>query len=527
MIHDARTLRPGGRIQADLCVIGSGPGGAAAATMAAEAGLKVVVLEPGGLVTPAQSTQREDEMLPRLLWQSGARMSADHGVRIHQGKGVGGSSLHNLNLCKRIDPAVLREWQATRGLTGLGLAEWDALYTEVEALLSVSAVPESAWNRHNKLLQAGCEALGWRGGGLRHNRTGCLGSGFCELGCAFDAKNNALKVLIPRLVKAGGTVLTHVQAVRLEHDGGHVRRVHAVIVDGASPGASDKRAGGASPRPEGRQPGGVPIGHLQIDAPRVCVSASATGTPAVLLRSGIPDPGGETGRRLRLHPAVVVAGDFEAPVRAWEGVPQTYECTEHLDFAPGSDKRLWIVPAFGHPMGVATMLPGHGEAHAALMGRFEHMAVLVAMLHDRTEGEVNPSGELDVRIDYEPIPEDRAELSRGIVECARVLFAAGAKRVIVPSWDVAIVDRAADIARLGDIPVDRAHMALSAVHPMGSVPMGDDPRVAAVDAFGKHHHMGGLYVADGSLFPTSIGGPPQLSIYAMGLHVGRAIVRAG
>jgi len=56
--------------------------------------------------------------------------------------------------------------------------------------------------------------------------------------------------------------------------------------------------------------------------------------------------------------------------------------------------------------------------------------------------------------------------------------------------------------------------------------MGDDPAVAAVDSEGKHHHLPGLWVADGSLFPSSIGVPPQLSIYALGLHVGRAIARA-
>lgn len=506
MIHDARTLPRGGKIKADLCVIGSGPGGATAATMAAEAGMKVVMIESGALITPAQMTQREDEMLPRLLWQSGARMTVDHGVRIHQGKGVGGSSLHNLNLCKRIDPALIEQWRIDRGMTGLGRAEWDSLYSEVEELLSVTAVPEPLWNQHNRLLQAGTEALGWRGGGLRHNRTGCLRSGFCELGCAFDAKNNALKVLVPRFVRAGGTILTHTHALKIDTSGGHVSRVRAAIVDDSTLER---------------------VGSIDIEAPRVCVSASATGTPALLIRSGIPDPGGETGRRLRLHPAVVVAGDFEAPVRAWEGIPQTYECTEHLDFSPGSNRRLWIVPAFGHPMGVATMLPGHGEAHAALMGRFAHMAVLVAMLHDLTAGKVDPNGDLDVSVDYRPIAEDRAELSRGVVESARVLFAAGAKRVIVPAWNVAIIDRASDVEKLAQIPVDPAHMALSAVHPMGSVPMGDDPKVAAIDALGRHHHMKGLYVADGSLFPTSIGVPPQLSIYALGLHVGRAIVRDG
>jgi choline dehydrogenase-like flavoprotein len=60
---------------------------------------------------------------------------------------------------------------------------------------------------------------------------------------------------------------------------------------------------------------------------------------------------------------------------------------------------------------------------------------------------------------------------------------------------------------------------------MGGVSMGDDPARAAVDSRGRHHHVRGLYVADGSLFPSSIGVPPQLSVYALGLHVGRAIAR--
>ncbi len=505
MIYDARAIKGGGRLRCDLCVIGSGPGGAHAATVAAEAGMRVVVIESGDFVTPAQMSQREDEMIPRLLWQSGARMTSDHGIHVHQGKGVGGSSLHNINLCKRIPDAVLGQWQATRGMEHLPLSTWRSLYDEVEALLSVSAVPELAWNRHNTILRDGCAALGWRGGGLRHNRTGCLGSGFCELGCAFDAKNNVTKVLLPRLMAAGAIVLTRAHALRVNTAGGRVTGVTVGVLDGADPSVA---------------------GRFEVDAARVCVSASATGTPALLLRSGLRDPGGETGRSLRLHPAVIAAGDFDEPVRAWEGIPQTYECTEHLDFSAGSDRRLWIIPAFGHPMGVATMLPGHGEAHAELMGRFAHMAVLAAMLHDRTEGVVEADGEVGVSMRYAPVAADRAQLAKGLVHSARLLFAAGARRVIIPTHRVRILRAASEVDALADVPIEASSLSLTAVHPMGSVPMGDDPARAAVDSRGKHHHIGGLYVADGSLFPTSIGVPPQLSIYAMGLYVGRSIVAA-
>jgi choline dehydrogenase-like flavoprotein len=504
MIFDASTLPAPCTLTADLCVIGSGAGGAMAAMIAAEAGLSVVVLEAGEFLTPADMVQREEVMLPRLYWDAGGRTTADRAVKIHQGHGVGGSTLHNLNLCKRIPPSIRERWARERKLDHLSPAVWDALYMEVEALLSVSTVPPERWNRHNRLLEEGCKALGWKGGGLSHNRSGCLGSGFCEVGCAYDAKNNAAKVLIPRAVAAGAQILSRCQAIRLLHGGGEVKGVLAVALD-----------------PLTRRP----LGEITIKAPRVCLAGSATGTPALLLRSGVPDPGGETGNHLHIHPAVVAAGDFEEPVRAWQGIPQTYECTEHLDFERDDGPRAWIVPAFAHPAGTAAIMPGHGDAHRGLMRRYDHLAVLTAMIHDRTPGKVRPDGDLGLSIDYWPDAADRKQLALGLWACAKLLFAAGAKRVLLPSQPAQVLLPGDPLDALLKMDILPGAMDLTAVHPMGSVPMGDDPRVAAVSSEGRHHHLKGLWIADGSLFPSSIGVPPQLSIYAMGMHVGRAIAK--
>ncbi len=480
-------------IRADLCVIGTGPGGATVAAMAAEAGLKVVALEAGAFVTPGEMNQREADMFPRLLWESGGRTTFDKAIRIHQGHGVGGSALHNLNLCKRVPAEIRARWVAERGEG----PPWDSLYDEVEALLEVKNVDPTMVNRHNQLLADGAAKLGWRHGLLRHNRTGCVGAGYCEVGCAFDAKNNALKKLIPRAVTAGGAIVALAQAVRIDHAGGRVRGVDAVRLD-----------------PRTRQP----VGTLRIEASRVCVSASATGTPALLLRSSVPDPSDSTGNTLRIHPAVVAAGDFADPVYAWRGVPQSVECTEHLHLEDEAGPRTWIVPAFAHPVGVATLVPGFGADHRAAMRRFPHLAALTAMIHDRSCGSVRPLGDLGLRIHYTPDAEDAAELRRGLAAAARLLFAAGATRVIVPAGQAIELKNPAEIeARLA---IDAE---LSAVHPMGSVPMGTDPKKAAVGPDGKHHHLDGLWVADASVFPTSIGVPPQLSVYAFGLHAGRAI----
>ncbi|MBI4509321.1 MAG: GMC family oxidoreductase [Deltaproteobacteria bacterium] len=506
MIFDTPSLRLPMTLDADLCVIGAGPGGAMAAMVAAEAGMRVVVLEAGEFLTPSQFTQREEQMFPRLYWDSASRTTADHYVRIHQGKGVGGSTIHNLNLCKRIPPAVLTAWREERGLSKLPPSTWESLYSEVEALLSVAPIPQSQWNTHNRLLEKGCQVLGWAGGGLSHNRTGCIGSGFCEIGCRYNAKNNALKVVIPRAVAAGAQILASCQVVRVEHGGGRVSAVRAVAVEPVTH---------------------RPLGEVMVTTPRACVAASATASPSLLLRSQVPDPSGETGRGLRIHPALVAAGDFQEPVQAWIGIPQAFECVEFLDFADPGGHRTWIVPVLAHPMGVSTMLPGHGEAHRALMSRYAHLGALTAMLHDRTAGTVRHEGELSLRIDYWPNAADRRELMHGLWASVHLLFAAGASRVIVPSSPTRIIERGQAYDDIKAMELRRGLLDVTGVHPMASVPMGDNPAKSAVGSDGKHHHLRGLWLADGSLFPSSIGVPPQLSIYALGLHVGRAIVTAG
>ena len=503
MIYDASTFGPESEFHTDVCVIGSGAGGAMAAKVLAEAGREVLVLEAGGFVPPSEMNQREEEMFPQLLWANGGQTTGDRGVKIHQGRSLGGSTVHNINLCKRIPDEVRAEWIRDRGLQHLPPQRWDDLYQRVERMMGVSQVDPGRMNRHNRLLQNATQTLGWKGGGLSHNRTGCVGSGFCEIGCVYDAKNNAAKVLIPPAVRAGAKFFTRCQAVRLSQQGDRATGVFAVALDPATQ---------------------QPVGTVRIHAKVVVVAASATGTPAILLRSGVGDPSRTTGRTLRVHPAFVAAGDFAEPVNAWQGIPQTYECTEFLDFSrEGLGTRTWIIPAFAHPVGTGSLLPGIGQAHRTLMSRYNHLAVLTGMIHDTTAGRVRPRGDLGVRIDYWPNAQDRAELLFGLRACVEALLAAGAERAVVPTDPVMTFRQGDDLDALLTLDLWPGRLDITAVHPMGSVAMADNPAHGAVGSDGKHHTVEGLWVADASLFPTSIGVPPQLSVYAMGLHVGEAI----
>lgn len=492
------------RLDVDAVVVGTGAGGAMALRELARAGLSVIALEEGGFHQPKDFNQREEQMLAMLFADRGGRVTEDLAIRVLQGRGVGGSTVHNTNLCKRAPSEVLDAWAERHGVEGVRPAELAASYEVVERDLRVSEIPASMVNANNDVLRRGAAALGWRHGPLKHNRVGCQGSGFCELGCVYDAKQNALKVLVPEALAAGGRVYADVEARAIRSAGGRVTGIDAIARDG-----------------EGRR-----VADVTVRARVVVLAASAVGSAALLARSGAPDPYAQVGRRLRMHPGAVVAGTFAGEVAAHLGVPQSWECTELLDFSPGAEQRTWIVPAFAHPIGTAATLPGFGAAHMTAMRGYRHLAVLTAMLHDETEGRVVTGAGGAPVLRYVMSEADRASLARGVVGCARLLFAAGAREVTVPAIPPVVLRDARALDALDTSFVRPYSVPLSAVHPMGTLRMGRDPRVSVVSSTGEHHHVRGLFVADGSLFPTSLGGPPQLTIYALSHHLSRHYVAA-
>jgi choline dehydrogenase-like flavoprotein len=489
-------------LEVQAVVVGLGAGGSIALRELARAGINAVGVEMGPYSTFADFDQREDRMMPLLFQDMGGRTTEDRGVRVVQGRGLGGSTLHNTNLCKRTPDAILDLWARKHDVTGASARDLAPAFDAIERDLAVSEIAGPMRNANNEVLRRGCAALGWKGGPLRHNRVGCQQSGFCELGCAYDAKQNAVKVVLPQAVAAGARVYADVEVQRLIHDGKRVGGVKGVV----------------------RDEHGRVRAMMDIRATTVVLAASAVGSAALARASGVPDPNGVLGKGLRLHPGGVVAGRFDGPVEGWRGIPQSWECTEHLSFEEGSDRRVWIVPAFAHPIAAAASMTGFGAAHMTAMRAYPNLAVLTAMVHDETSGEVLAGDEGRPVLRYAMTDADRAQLAKGLVACARLLLAAGAREVTIPAIPPRRVTTLAELDAL-DTSFVRPHaVPLTSVHPMGTMRMGDDPKTSVVSSMGEHHQLKGLFVADGSLFPTSLGVPPQISIYALALHLAPHVV---
>jgi choline dehydrogenase-like flavoprotein len=248
----------------------------------------------------------------------------------------------------------------------------------------------------------------------------------------------------------------------------------------------------------------------------VVLAGGAFGTPELLLRSGFRSPGGQLGRNLRIHPACWVGARFAEEVRGWDGVMQSYAVTEWED--RGILLEATFTPlAFG-----AQWLPGTGVEHAERVSAYDHIASTGVHLSDRSAGRVGLAGDGSLRVTYRLTDDDAARLVFGIARAAELLYAAGASEVYPQIAGIPTIPKAR-IADLESSPPATGALRLEAFHPMGTARIHADPTAGVVAPDGSVHGAEALYVADGSLLPSSIGVNPMMTIIAMASRIARGL----
>jgi choline dehydrogenase-like flavoprotein len=485
-------------LDAEVCVIGSGAGGAIVAATLAERGRAVVVLEEGGFPTHLDFTMREADVVPRLYQESALRATADGGISILQGRSVGGTTVVNWTTSFRTPSDVVDHWRTRHAVGGFTYAELEPHYAWIEDRLSIQKVPLDGMNRNNQTLYDGCARLGWQPDTLKRNVHRCLQTGFCHLGCPVNAKRSMLVTLVPDALEAGARLVYRARVDKLERKGAEIVAAHATLLGD-----------------DGRTPTGR---TLRVKARRFVTSGGAINSPALLLRSGIDDEG-RVGARTFLHPVIGNAALFDELVEPFRGAPQSAAC--HHFAHRGEEVGFFLEAAPWYPALASTAAPGRGAAHAAFMQRTRFVGLHIALAIDGFHDDV-PGGRVTLRpsgaplVDY-PIPDALWRTFRfAQKKLAELAFAAGAREVMTlhdtPVWMRGHVDEAAiDAAtwRVGSLPVFTAHQ-------MGGCRMGDDPKDAVVRSQDlRHHALTNLYVVDGSVFPTSLGVNPQQSIYGL------------
>ncbi|MDF2770983.1 MAG: hypothetical protein K0S86_476 [Geminicoccaceae bacterium] len=512
------------RLTADVIVIGSGAGGAVVAARLAEAGRDVVLIEAGSHLAPDELTELEGDMTTRLYADAGTRATDDLSIALLQGAAVGGGTLVNWMITFRAPDFVLDEWEARFGITGLSPALLAPVFERVEREIHATFVPDDAHSPANRLLLEGARRLGWRAGAGRINARGCLRTGFCGQGCRYGAKQSVDRVYVTRAVAAGARLLPDARVERveiIERDGSAtnaargtrrtsppLKRVHATRVDRRT-----RRA----------------TGTIVAQAPVVVLAAGAISTPVILQRSGLG--GGGVGRYLRLHPTTATLGEYVSDVYAAGGIPQSAVCDE---FIRRDDRGygFWIECAPTHPALAAIAVPGIGEAHRDLMRRARRTTNLISLVRDGSDldasnGSVTATSRGRRRISYRVGPRDRENLIAGVQAAARILLAAGATNVRTLHTRGEPIRHDRDVVALRDRAWGPHDLTMFSAHVNGTCRLGTDPRSAGVDPSGERFGARGIYVADGSLFPTGLGVNPHLTIMALATVIAERMVGAG
>lgn len=490
------------RITCDVVIVGSGAGAGISAEVLTRAGLKVVLVEEGPLKSSSDFRQRESEAYPSLYQDSASRKTADKAISILQGRCVGGSTTVNWTSSFRTPESTLGFWQQRFGLQEYTRAALAPYFEQAERRLHISpwlAPP----NENNALLQRGAEKLGIPASVIARNVKGCWNLGSCGMGCPTNAKQSMLVTTIPAALDQGATLLVQTRAEQLVLAGGKGQALHCVAV----------------------LPNGAPTTPAQtttIVATHFVLAGGAINSPAVLLRSKAPDPHGLLGTRTFLHPVVMSAAVLEQRVEGWAGAPQTVYTDHYLETQPIDGPigfKLEAPPL--HPVILATTLPGHGQAQADLLAKFPHTHVLLALLRDGFH-EQAPGGRVRLRsdgsalLDYPLTDFVMQGARRALLAMAELQFASGAQEVL-PVHEMARPYGSWRQAReaIQALPMKPLLTKVVSAHVMGGCAMAAGEAQGVVRGDGRHWQIENLSVHDGSVFPTSVGANPQLSIYGI------------
>jgi long-chain-alcohol oxidase len=486
-------------LECDVVIVGSGAGGGAAAAVLAAAGLDVIVVETGDYYDDRDFDGSELGALTRY-YMGAPNATHDQSVSLIAGSCLGGGTVVNYSTSFRTPDEVRAEW-AGHGVPSFSSDQYTTSLDAVCDRLGVSQEYNEPSSRERKL-QEGCVKLGWHVDAMPRGVRRCAQGkecGYCGLGCRVGAKQSVVKTWLADAHQAGTRLVVRA-------------RVERVVV-----------RGGAAVGVEGR----TVEGHsLNIRSRAVVAACGAIHTPALLKRSGLQNP--NIGRHLKLHPASAVWGIFDQELRTWEGVMQALYSDQHRDLDHGYGVKYET--AANHPHLFIQFVPWRGtQDHFTLMQGLSGTVPIGVLLRDRDGGEVRVGRDGEPVVRYRLSDYDAAHLRTGIDGAAQILEAAGATRIFSSqnrwvSYDPGTSgSRERFMAEADAAGYGPGQVVLGSFHIMGSARLGGSPASSACDPSGQTWDVRGLYVMDGSSFPSASGVNPQISIQAIAHMNARAL----
>ncbi len=505
------------KLNCDVCIVGSGAGGSVIAYELSRAGFNVVVLEAGGYETSESFDQGELSMMSKLFDEYGTAATDDLSFVLLSGRGAGGGTTVNWMTSIKPPPEILKDWESTYGIDGLTEPQFQSDVDEVWNTLKVN-LAESQRNWNNEVLWRGCKSLGYKEGvdyeQIWRNAVGCQERcAFCTYGCVYSCKQSTLLNYLPMAYHNGVKFIFNAKAEHIIVEGGVAKGVEGKVILPSTGETFD----------------------LRINSKVVVVACGSIKTPVLLLNSGIKNK--NIGRNLRLHPTTAVSGHFKEEIRAWDGPPQTVVVTKFLH-SDGQDHGFWIEAAPTHPGLFSLSSPwASGKAHKEYMKTwFNHSSANIVLLKEWGSGGVTTDKHGSAKVSYRLENRDKKNMIAGMKKLASILAAAGAIGLSsLHSDGVNVISEKREQLKENDLDlfcnqidargVEPNKVMLFSAHLMGSCRMSSRESLGAANSEGELYGVKNLFVGDASVFPTTLGVNPMITIMALSKRTSRFIAK--